>query len=83
MKKIILYTKAGCAACANLMRYLDASGIRVEEVDGGSAAGKTMMLTDGIFLAYFPALAVDGRLYQYADLFGESGEVLDLSGIVA
>jgi glutaredoxin len=83
MRKIILYSKSRCSSCANLKRYLGVRGIEYEEVSGDTAEGKTRMLTEGIFLAYFPALAVDGRLYQYADLFGESGEVLDLSEILS
>ncbi len=84
MSSIILISRPGCSACSKLERYLLAHDIGFQKVDGSTAEGKTWMLTEGVFLSYFPALLVDGRLYEYAALFAEDGQVLDLmEGILA
>jgi glutaredoxin len=82
-RSIILFSRSGCAGCARLHRYLEAHGIAFEEVHGDTAEGRARMLTEGIFLQFFPALSVDGRLYEYASLISEDGNVLDLGSILA
>lgn len=82
MKDVILFSRTGCDGCERLKRYLEAHKVAFEEVKGDAAEGRTWMLTNDIFLEYFPALSVDGRLYEYASLIAEDGNVLDLGGIL-
>lgn len=82
MRRIIFFCKDKCSACANLKRYLDSKNIVYEEIHGDDAAGATYMRINGIFLSYYPALCVEKRLYQYADLFAEDGNLLDLSNLL-
>jgi hypothetical protein len=53
-----------------------------EEIHGDTAEGATYMRINGIFLSYYPALCVEKRLYQYADLFDSHGDLLNLEGIL-
>lgn len=82
MRKIYLFGQPGCGGCQRLKDELSRRGMTFVYVDARDPRNMTWMRTNGIFLAYYPALCVDGRLYEYADLIGESGEVLDLGGIL-
>jgi hypothetical protein len=82
MKKIYLFGQPGCEGCQRLVAELSRRKVSFAYKNAKDARDATWMRTNGIFLAYYPALCVDGRLYEYADLFGESGEVLDFGGIL-
>jgi hypothetical protein len=76
MKKVIVFHKPHCFACDQLKEYLESRRIAYKAVNGQSADGRALMLTNGVFLSFFPGLCVDGRLYEYAHLFDEKGGIL-------
>jgi hypothetical protein len=82
MKKVYLFQKRGCVACENLRRYLDSKGIEYKTISGDTAKGISTMRTNEIFLSFYPALCVENRLYQFADLFDSKGNILDLESIL-
>jgi hypothetical protein len=79
---ILLFIKSGCSACNKLKSYLDAQNVSYVTVSGDTASGQVFMRTNGVFLAYYPALCVNGRMYEYAALFSEKGELMDLGVIL-
>jgi len=76
MKTIYVFHKPLCGACGILQRFLTSRRIDYNAIDGTTAEGVTFMRTNGIFLSYYPAMCLDGRLYEYSDLFDEKGELL-------
>ena len=76
MKQVVVFHKPFCFACDQLKEYLESRRIAYKAVNGQSAEGKTFMLTHEVFLAFYPGLCVDGRLYEYAHLFDENGGIL-------
>jgi len=82
-KRIIVFSKPLCSACDQLKAYLELKNIEYESVNGETSQGRTFMLTHNIFLAYYPAFCVDGRLYEYSSIFDEHGQLLDLREMLA
>lgn len=82
-KEIILFTKPMCGGCELLKHHIQSKGIAYREMDGMSAKGRAELLCAGYSSGYLPALLVNGRLYEYAALFSERGELLELGDILA
>jgi hypothetical protein len=80
--KLIAFCKPQCSACDTLKSYLKNRGMEFQEIDGSTPEGKTFMRTHGVFPAYYPALCIGGKLYEYSSLFDENGALLDLSGLI-
>jgi glutaredoxin len=80
--KLILITRLGCTGCERLKAFLEKRGLPYRELDGLSAEGLTELRAAQCFPQYFPVLMVGGRAYEYASLFGEKGELLDLSEVL-
>ena len=76
MKTIYLFHKPLCGACDLLKKFLTSRRIEYKAVNGEEAEGRTFMRVNGVFLSYYPAMCLDGRLYEYSDLFSEKGELL-------
>ena len=74
--KVIVFSKPMCSACDMLKAFLELHKIEYKTINGATAEGQTTMRTNGVFPLYYPALCVDGRLYEYAAMFGERGELL-------
>lgn len=74
--RVIVFSLPFCFACDQLKEYLESRRIAYKAINGQSAEGKAFMLTNGVFLAFFPGLCVDGRLYEYVHLFDEKGGIL-------
>jgi hypothetical protein len=83
MKKVILIGTNACEGCQRLKDELSRRKVEFLYKDAKDARDATWMRTNGIFLAFYPALCVGGKLYEYASLIGEDGAVLDLSEILA
>lgn len=81
--EIIVFTKPLCGSCELLKHHLQSKGIAYKEMDGMSAEGRAELICAGYSCGYLPAMIVNGRLYEYASLFGEHGELLDLEEILA
>ena len=81
---ITLYTRPGCTGCMALKAALERRGVEFRTVDGFTSTGMTEMLTSEppVCLSFYPALKVGDRLYEYASLIGEKGEVLPLDDIL-
>jgi len=73
---IYLFHKPLCGACELLKKFLTSHRIDYKAIDGMSAEGATLMRVNGVFLSYYPAMCLDGRLYEYSDLFDEKGGLL-------
>lgn len=74
--RFTVFSRPGCSACDQLKGFLRLHKIEYRDIDGSSAEGRTYMLTENIFLSYYPALRVDTRLYEYSHLFDEHGNLL-------
>jgi len=86
--KVVVFSRQSCAACDQLKRYLKERGVEYTDIDGMSPAGRAKMLVNQVFVSYFPALCVDGELYEYPYLFDETGSILkesldDILGLIA
>jgi len=77
--KVIIFSRSNCSACDQLKRYLKERGVEYTDIDGMSPAGRAKMLVNQVFVSYFPALCVDGKLYEYPHLFDEHGSLLQES----
>lgn len=82
MKDITVYSRPMCESCDRLKQFLKKKGIEFQEIDGMSAKGLSSLRCGGCFPQYFPVLQVGEVFYEYASLFGEHDELLDLTEIL-
>ena len=84
MKKIYMIGRSGCGGCQRLKEELSRIGVAFDYKNGEDASDKAWMIVNGVFLACYPALCVDGKLYEYASLFDEKGDLMvdELRGLV-
>lgn len=80
--EIFLLSRPMCSDCAKLKRYLDAHKIAYEEKDCSKGPGLAWQRQEDYWPQWYPALVVDGRLYEHAALFAEDGQLLDLKEIL-
>ena len=74
--QVIVFSRPGCEGCDRLKAFLQRQKVEHRDINGDSAEGRTYMRINGVFLAYYPAICVSGRLYEYPAIFDEHGELL-------
>lgn len=82
MEEITVYTKPKCSGCEALKNHLKKRGIDFQELDGTSAVGLSALRCAGCFPMYYPVLQVGERIYEWASLFDEKGNLLDLTEVL-
>jgi len=82
-KEVILFSSPTCGKCAMLKSHLKSRGVTFREIDVTTAEGRTELLISGASGVYLPILVIDGRVLEYAAIFDEHDNLLDLSEFLA
>lgn len=77
-KEVILFTSPTCHKCAQLKSHLKSCNVAFAEMDVTTAEGRTELLISGATGTYLPILKIGDRVLEYAAIFDEHDNLLDL-----
>ena len=80
---VILFTAPTCHKCAQLKSHLKSCNIAFTEMDVTTAEGRTELLISGVACVYLPILMIGDRVLEYAAIFDEHDNLLDLGEFLA
>ncbi len=83
MPEVTLFTSPTCSHCAQLKIYLKCRNVEFTEMDVTTPEGRTEMLISGATGSYLPILKIGDRVLEYAAIFDEHGNLLDLGEFLA
>ena len=78
-KEVILFSSPACSKCALLKRHLKSRKVAFTEMDVTTPTGRTELLISGATGTYLPILKIDDRVLEYAAIFDEHDNLLDLT----
>ena len=81
--EVILFTSPTCSKCAQLKSYLKSRRVVFTEMDVTTAEGRTELLISGASGVYLPILMIGDRVLEYAAIFDEHDNLLDLGEFLA
>ena len=82
-KEVILFSSPACSKCALLKRHLKSRNVAFTEMDVTTAEGRTELLISGATGTYLPILLIGDRILEYAAIFDEHDNLLDLTEFLA
>lgn len=82
-KEVILFSSPACSKCALLKRHLKSRNVAFLEMDVTTPEGRTELLISGATGTYLPILKIDDRVLEYAAIFDEHDNLLDLTEFLA
>ena len=81
--EVILFTAPTCHKCAQLKSHLKSCNVAFAEMDVTTAEGRTELLISGASGVYLPILMIGDRVLEYAAIFDEHDNLLDLGEFLA
>ena len=81
--EVILFTAPTCSRCAQLKRHLKSCNVTFTEMDVTTPEGRTELLISGASGVYLPILMIGDRVLEYAAIFDEHDNLLDLGEFLA
>ena len=81
--EVILFTAPTCHKCAQLKSHLKSCNVTFAEMDVTTPEGRTELLISGATGTYLPILMIGGRVLEYAAIFDEHDNLLDLGEFLA
>lgn len=82
-KEVILFSSPTCSKCAMLKSHLKSRNVAFTEMDVTTPAGRTELLISGASGTYLPILKIADRVLEYAAIFDEHDNLLDLTEFLA